>query len=118
MAAAEWIRGGGQPIEGRPGRHGDGAQDFRAAGRGSPPYRLEDFTSMRAGGFTKLLFDEVHNWVLGGGIVVTHAGDLIGEVCFAGEMGGDPIDVGKTIASDIVRIDRDGGRAFKECAPI
>jgi pyruvate/2-oxoglutarate dehydrogenase complex dihydrolipoamide dehydrogenase (E3) component len=35
--------------------------------------------------------------MLGGGIVVTHAGDLIGEVCLAGEMAGDPIEIGKTI---------------------
>ena len=35
--------------------------------------------------------------VLGGGIVGTHAGDLIGEVCLAVEMGCDPVDVGKTI---------------------
>jgi dihydrolipoamide dehydrogenase len=47
-------------------------------------------------GFTKLLFDESHR-VLGGGIVGTHAGDLIGEVCLAVEMGCDPIDIGKTI---------------------
>jgi dihydrolipoyl dehydrogenase len=48
-------------------------------------------------GFTKLLFDESNHRVLGGGIVGTHAGDLIGEVCLAVEMGCDPIDIGKTI---------------------
>src|SRR5438128_11012842 len=48
-------------------------------------------------GFTKLLFDEANHRVLGGGIVGTHAGDLIGEVCLAVEMGCDPVDVGKTI---------------------
>ncbi|MGZ5903003.1 MAG: dihydrolipoyl dehydrogenase family protein, partial [Reyranella sp.] len=48
-------------------------------------------------GFTKLLFDEASHRVLGGGIVGTHAGDLIGEVCLAVEMGCDPVDVGKTI---------------------
>jgi len=48
-------------------------------------------------GFTKLLFDESNHRVLGGGIVGTHAGDLIGEVCLAVEMGCDPVDVGKTI---------------------
>ena len=37
------------------------------------------------------------NRVLGGGIVGTHAGDLIGEICLAVEMGCDPIDIGKTI---------------------
>jgi dihydrolipoamide dehydrogenase len=48
-------------------------------------------------GFTKLLFDETNHRVLGGGIVGTHAGDLIGEVCLAVEMGCDPTDIGKTI---------------------
>jgi dihydrolipoamide dehydrogenase len=48
-------------------------------------------------GFTKLLFDEANHRVIGGGIVGTHAGDLIGEVCLAVEMGCDPVDVGKTI---------------------
>jgi dihydrolipoamide dehydrogenase len=48
-------------------------------------------------GFTKLLFDQSNHRVLGGGIVGTHAGDLIGEVCLAVEMGCDPVDIGKTI---------------------
>jgi dihydrolipoamide dehydrogenase len=48
-------------------------------------------------GFTKLLFDEANHRVIGGGIVGTHAGDLIGEVCLAVEMGCDPVDIGKTI---------------------
>jgi dihydrolipoamide dehydrogenase len=48
-------------------------------------------------GFTKLLFDESNHRVLGGGIVGTHAGDLIGEICLAVEMGCDPVDIGKTI---------------------
>ena len=48
-------------------------------------------------GFTKLLFDEANHRVLGGGIVGTSAGDLIGEVCLAVEMGCDPVDIGKTI---------------------
>ncbi len=48
-------------------------------------------------GFTKLLFDEATHRVLGGGIVGTHAGDLIGEVCLAVEMVCDPVDIGKTI---------------------
>jgi dihydrolipoamide dehydrogenase len=48
-------------------------------------------------GFTKLLFDDATHRVLGGGIVGTHAGDLIGEICLAVEMGCDPIDIGKTI---------------------
>jgi dihydrolipoamide dehydrogenase len=48
-------------------------------------------------GFTKLLFDEGNHRLLGGGIVGTHAGDLIGEICLAVEMGCDPVDIGKTI---------------------
>ena len=48
-------------------------------------------------GFTKLLFDEETHRCIGGGIVGTHAGDLISEVCLAVEMGADPDDIGKTI---------------------
>jgi dihydrolipoamide dehydrogenase len=48
-------------------------------------------------GFTKLIFDEATHRCIGGGIVGTHAGDLIGEVCLAVEMGADPVDIGKTI---------------------
>jgi dihydrolipoamide dehydrogenase len=48
-------------------------------------------------GFTKLLFDEATHRVVGGGIVGTHAGDLISEVCLAIEMGCEPGDIGKTI---------------------
>ena len=48
-------------------------------------------------GFTKLLFDEATHRCIGGGIVGTHAGDLIGEVCLAVEMGCDSEDIGKTI---------------------
>jgi len=48
-------------------------------------------------GFTKLIFDASTHRIIGGGIVGTHAGDLIGEVCLAIEMGADAIDMGKTI---------------------
>jgi len=51
-------------------------------------------------GFTKLLFDaspEGGHRILGGGIVGTHAGDMIGEVALAIEMGADALDIGKTI---------------------
>jgi phosphate acetyltransferase len=37
--------------------------------------------------------------ITGDGIVGTHAGDLIGKVCLAVEMGRDPVDVGKAIHS-------------------
>ena len=48
-------------------------------------------------GFTKLIFDKETHRIIGGGIVGTHAGDLIGEVCLAIEMGADAVDIGKTI---------------------
>ena len=48
-------------------------------------------------GFTKLLFDKATHRIVGGAIVGTHAGDLIGEICLAVEMGADPVDIGKTI---------------------
>lgn len=48
-------------------------------------------------GFTKLIFDEETHRLVGGGIVGTHAGDLIGEIALAVEMGCDPTDIGKTI---------------------
>ena len=48
-------------------------------------------------GFTKLLFDASTHRIVGGGIVGTHAGDLIGEVALAIEMGCDSVDIGKTI---------------------
>lgn len=48
-------------------------------------------------GFTKLLFDKNTHRIIGGAVVGTHAGDLIGEVCLAIEMGADAVDIGKTI---------------------
>jgi dihydrolipoamide dehydrogenase len=48
-------------------------------------------------GFTKLLFDAATHRILGGGIVGTHAGDMIGEVALAIEMGADEVDIGRTI---------------------
>ncbi len=48
-------------------------------------------------GFTKLIFDAETHRILGGGIVGTHAGDLISEVCLAIEMGADITDIGKTV---------------------
>ena len=55
---------------------------------------------------TKLLFDdspEAHGHaasggkILGGGMGGTHAGDMIGEVALAIEVGADAVDIGKTI---------------------
>jgi dihydrolipoyl dehydrogenase len=48
-------------------------------------------------GFTKLLFDADTHRIVGGGIVGTHAGDLISEVALAIEMGADAVDIGSTI---------------------
>ncbi len=48
-------------------------------------------------GFTKLLFDPETHKVVGGAIVGTHAGDFLGEICLAIEMGADAVDIGKTI---------------------
>ena len=53
-------------------------------------------------GITKLLFDDSpeahgHGRILGGGMVGTHAGDMIGEIALAIEMGADAVDIGKTI---------------------
>ncbi|OZI60271.1 dihydrolipoyl dehydrogenase [Bordetella genomosp. 11] len=48
-------------------------------------------------GFTKLIFDADNHRILGGGIVGTHAGDLISELALAVEMGADVVDIAKTI---------------------
>ncbi|WP_312264579.1 dihydrolipoyl dehydrogenase [Rivihabitans pingtungensis] len=48
-------------------------------------------------GFTKLIFDAETHQVIGGAIVGTHAGDMLGEICLAIEMGCDATDIGKTI---------------------
>ncbi len=48
-------------------------------------------------GFTKLVFDEETHRIIGGSIVGPNAGDMIGEVALAIEMGADAVDIGKTI---------------------
>ena len=48
-------------------------------------------------GFTKLIFDAETHRVIGGTIVGPSAGDMIGEVALAIEMGCDALDIGKTI---------------------
>jgi dihydrolipoamide dehydrogenase len=53
--------------------------------------------NLRDEGFTKLLFDEKTHAIVGGAIVGTRAGDMIGEIALAIEMGADAIDIGKTI---------------------
>ena len=48
-------------------------------------------------GFTKLVFDEESHRLIGGSIVGPNAGDMIGEIALAIEMGADAVDIGKTI---------------------
>ena len=48
-------------------------------------------------GFTKLLFDAETHRIVGGSIVGTHAGDMIGEIALAIEMGADAVDIGATV---------------------
>jgi dihydrolipoamide dehydrogenase len=51
----------------------------------------------RTEGFTKLLFDAETHRIIGGTIVGTGAGDMIGEIALAIEMGADGVDIAKTI---------------------
>ncbi len=48
-------------------------------------------------GFTKLVFDEETHRCVGGAIVGPNAGDMIGEIALAIEMGADATDIGRTI---------------------
>lgn len=48
-------------------------------------------------GVTKLLFDATTQRIVGGAIVGTNAGDMIGEIALAIEMGADQIDLARTI---------------------
>jgi dihydrolipoamide dehydrogenase len=48
-------------------------------------------------GQTKLLFDAQTHQIVGGGIVGMNAGDMIGEIALAIEMGADAVDIGRTI---------------------
>ena len=51
----------------------------------------------RSEGFTKLLFEEETERIIGGGIVGANAGELVSEISLAIEMGADVTDIGKTI---------------------
>ena len=51
----------------------------------------------RGEGSTKLIFDEHTHRIIGAGIVGVHAGDLIGELALAIEMGAEAGDIGATI---------------------
>ncbi len=70
-------------------KYGVGKFPWSASGRALANGRSE--------GFTKLIFDEEHHRIIGGGVVGTGAGDLISEVALAIEMGADAVDIGKTI---------------------
>ncbi|MDO8954968.1 MAG: dihydrolipoyl dehydrogenase [Gammaproteobacteria bacterium] len=69
--------------------YGKGVFPWAASGRSLSIGRDE--------GMTKLIFDEKTHRVLGAGIVGPNAGELIGEVALAIEMGCDAEDIGLTI---------------------
>ncbi|MET4314120.1 pyruvate/2-oxoglutarate dehydrogenase complex dihydrolipoamide dehydrogenase (E3) component [Bradyrhizobium sp. S3.14.4] len=48
-------------------------------------------------GMNKLIIDQETHRIIGGVNVGPHAGDMIGEICLAIEMGADAIDLSKTI---------------------
>jgi len=86
---------------------GVGEDEARLAGRKVSSAKFPWAASGRAiangaeYGFTKLVFDDsddngAHR-VIGGGMVGPNAGDMIGEVALAIEMGADAVDIGKTI---------------------
>ena len=83
--------------------------------RGRPPAARLPTAATRVS--RKLLFDETTHRIVGGGIVGTHAGDLISEIALAIEMGADAVDIGRTIhpASDAGRIDRPCRRGVRRC---
>jgi len=71
----------------------------RAVKRGVFPWAASGraLASGAEAGLTRLLFDAADGRCIGGGIVGAHAGDLIGEVCLAIEMGANATDIGATI---------------------
>ncbi|WP_407185143.1 dihydrolipoyl dehydrogenase [Bradyrhizobium centrosematis] len=48
-------------------------------------------------GMTKLIFAKETGRIVGGAIIGPSAGDMIGEICLAIEMGADAVDIGRTI---------------------
>ena len=78
------------------------AQGIKVKKACSPgPHQAAPSANGRDEGVTKLLFDDSpeargHGKILGGGMVGTHAGDMIGRVALAIEMGADAVDIGKT----------------------
>ena len=53
--------------------------------------------SARTEGKTKLIFEKDSGRILGGALVGINAGELLGEICLAVEMGADAEDIGLTI---------------------
>jgi dihydrolipoamide dehydrogenase len=77
----------------------DAAKQGIKVGRASFPWAASGraIANGRDEGFTKLIFDEATHRIVGGAIVGTHAGDMIGEIALAIEMGADATDIGRTI---------------------
>ncbi len=69
--------------------YGVGKFPYAASGRAIGIGRTE--------GFTKLLFDEATQRVIGAGITGPNAGDLISEIALAIEMGAEAADIGLTV---------------------
>jgi dihydrolipoamide dehydrogenase len=69
--------------------YGKGLFPWAASGRSLAINRDE--------GFTKILFDKQSHRIIGAGIVGTNAGELMGELGLAIEMGADAADIGLTI---------------------
>ena len=68
---------------------GKGVFPWAASGRAMALNRTE--------GFTKLIFDEKNGQILGGAVIGVNAGELIGEIGLAIEMGCDVEDISLTI---------------------
>ncbi|HEX4859369.1 MAG TPA: dihydrolipoyl dehydrogenase, partial [Usitatibacteraceae bacterium] len=84
-----WVGETEDGLKAKGAKFGKGLFPWAASGRALANGREE--------GFTKLLFDAETHRIIGGGIVGTHAGDLISEVVLAIEMGADALDIGKSI---------------------
>lgn len=69
--------------------YGKGVFPWAASGRALSVGRDE--------GFTKVIFDKKTHRIIGGAIVGVNAGELIGEICLAIEMGCDAEDIALTI---------------------
>ena len=78
---------------------GEAKAQGRRIGKASFPWSASGraVANGRDEGFTKLIFDEESHRIVGAGIVGTHAGDMIGELALAIEMGCDATDIGRTI---------------------